>query len=120
MEDQCLGTTKAGARCKIKTNLVNGYCRIHQHQSPGKDTDVSGESSPAGQIPVQEKTDTGKTVPPVEKIEQHPSAETPVGERELINSLDTAPPSRSKSVMLFVSGILISLIVIITALTRKR
>lgn len=27
---QCLGTTKAGTRCKHRTSIANGYCYQHQ------------------------------------------------------------------------------------------
>lgn len=27
---QCLGSTKAGARCKHRTSIANGYCYQHQ------------------------------------------------------------------------------------------
>ncbi|MFP4015291.1 MAG: hypothetical protein ACLFVQ_14475 [Chitinispirillaceae bacterium] len=33
MSERCLGTTKSGERCKISSNLVKGYCRLHQNQA---------------------------------------------------------------------------------------
>lgn len=33
MSERCLGTTKSGERCKITSNLVGGYCRLHQNQA---------------------------------------------------------------------------------------
>lgn len=32
---QCLGTTKAGTRCKNKTTNVSGYCYQHESQNKG-------------------------------------------------------------------------------------
>lgn len=33
MSEQCKGITLNGTRCKIKSNLVEGYCRIHRTQA---------------------------------------------------------------------------------------
>ena len=34
MNGQCKGLTRSGERCRIKTGLVNGYCRLHRRKSP--------------------------------------------------------------------------------------
>ena len=33
IEQQCLGTTRSGERCRIRTNLIDGYCRLHRSQA---------------------------------------------------------------------------------------
>lgn len=153
MEEQCLGITKAGARCKIKTNLVHGYCRIHQNQAPknkneqmpdNSSGEKAGESRPekvrvqyhsphnpersetvsAHEKGLQNTSENPQTpVPPEEKIEKHAAAETPKGEREIKDSQDVVPGrpcSPDNFMKLLISGVLITIIVLLSALTRKR
>jgi hypothetical protein len=40
MEEQCKGITKRGTRCKNKSNLVDGYCRVHLDQVTSEETVV--------------------------------------------------------------------------------
>jgi hypothetical protein len=38
MEEQCRGVTKSGRRCRNRTNLVDGYCRVHRDQAVSHET----------------------------------------------------------------------------------
>ncbi len=55
MNQQCLGITKAGTRCKIKNNLVNGYCRLHRNQDTQSNPESQTGLSPEHTISPDEK-----------------------------------------------------------------
>ncbi len=53
MSEQCRGITKSGERCRIKGNLVDGYCRLHQVQEEDSNQGVgSGDISEQKSEPV--------------------------------------------------------------------
>ncbi len=86
MEEQCKGITKSGNRCKIRVNLINGYCRIHQDQAASahaqspeaeqKETAVAAShKQQAYQAPETARPEKEPGAPPVE-----PRAQTEVYE----------------------------------------
>jgi len=65
MEDQCRGITKSGNRCKIRTGLQNGYCRLHTDQQ---------KEEPSVKTSKKSKHDTGVNSEP--SFTEEVSAET--------------------------------------------
>jgi hypothetical protein len=89
MEEQCLGITKSGNRCKIRVNLVNGYCRIHQDQAgnagaQSRDAAPSGTATSQSRRPAQPAREPRHDSPPREEPRAHPSGGEPAGLAKLL------------------------------------
>lgn len=78
MSDQCLGITKNGTRCKISSNLVDGYCRLHrkqsekQHETPIAETQPEPEIAQPASPPSEKKPMDNFVPPPFEEPEEGP------------------------------------------------
>jgi hypothetical protein len=78
MSDQCLGITKSGTRCKISSNLVDGYCRLHRKQAeelpgtPIAETQPEPETDPASSPPSGKKPTEDVAPPPFEEPGEGP------------------------------------------------
>lgn len=76
MSEQCLGTTKSGTRCKITSNLVDGYCRLHRKQAENEPEKPAAPSAakPEPTPPPRTKKEPVDTItpPPFEEPEDGP------------------------------------------------
>ncbi len=68
MNQQCLGTTKTGSRCKNTRNLTDGYCRLHRPAELSTPKDRKQETSPRIDPPAGVSTVTDSSLVPTYKM----------------------------------------------------
>jgi hypothetical protein len=60
MNQQCLGITRSGEKCKITRNLIDGYCHLHRKRQP---TTKTYETPQDGRIPSPEPEQASPPTP---------------------------------------------------------